>query len=211
MEHRLHNVVMARLDAIANAEKITRHELGHLSREALVYVTDTQDIDFINRLLGVLTPVNKRVAILYFSHFLPWEQEKDTDDKFQRFGKKMLGEKKLAKRKAAMNDWLADEANNIWSWAADNVSVDKVPDYKARVTSSIKAALAGNTDKGVEPVSPLELLVAIFDGGFKLDDMLTAAGAWADIRAKQEEEAMATMAKDVTPAETQEEVKGIAA
>ena len=48
--HRLHNTVYARLEAIAAAEKITRVELGALSRELLVYVPDTHDIDIVNRL-----------------------------------------------------------------------------------------------------------------------------------------------------------------
>ena len=111
--HRLHNVVMARFDAIAAAEKITRVELGLLSREILVYVPESQDIEFVNRLLGVLTPMNRRTAILYFGHFLPWEQEHDKEGNFNRFAKKMVGEKKLKKKADAIVTWLAKEENNI--------------------------------------------------------------------------------------------------
>lgn len=193
MEHRLHNVIMARLDAIANAEKITRHELANLSREFLVYVPDTQDVDLVNRLLGVLTPMNKATCILYFQHFLPWECENDKDGHFQRFGKKMLGEKKLAKRMTAIADWLAVEENNVWTWAKDNVDLTKKPDFKARVTSSIKKALEGDAEKEVAPLSALELLTAIFDGGFKLDDMLAASAVWSEARAAAETEALALM------------------
>lgn len=190
MEHRLHNVVMARLDAIANAEKITRAELGHLSREALTYVMDTQDIDFINRLMGVLTPMNKQTCILYFSHFLPWEHENDKDDVFQRFGKKMLGDKKLAKRVALIEAWLADETNNVWTWAKDNVDISKKPDFKARVTSSIKKALEGDEGKEVAPLTSMELLAAIFEGGF---DLMSAVEEYNVARVALEAHAQALM------------------
>ena len=207
MEHRLHNVVMARLDAIANAEKITRAELGHLSREALIYVMDTQDIDFINRLLGVLTKVNRKACIEYFTMFLPWEHENDKEGNFQRFGKKMLGEKKLAKRRAAMDAWLAVETNDLWVWVDLHLTVEtKKPDFKARVSSSIKKALEGDEEKDAPPLTALELLVAIFDGGFKLEDMLSASNVWADARAAAEKEALALMGENIP-----EENQGIAA
>ena len=62
-------VVYGRLEAIMAAEKITRVELGAMSRELLMYVPDTNDIDIVNRLLGVLTPMNRRTAILFFFKF----------------------------------------------------------------------------------------------------------------------------------------------
>lgn len=171
MEHRLHNVVYARLEAIAQAEKITRTELGHLSRELLIYTMDTQDIDIVNRLIGVLTPVNRKVAILYFQHFLPWVTEQDKDGTFNRFGKKMQGDKKIIKRQDAITAWLLDEANNIWTWADDNVEV-KQKDFKATIARAIKKALEGDDKSGTAPLSRDDIMAAIFDGGISIDDML---------------------------------------
>jgi hypothetical protein len=198
-DHRLHNVVMARFDAIANAEKITRAELAALSRELLIYVPDTQDIQFINRLMGVLTPVNRRVAILYFGHFLPWEKENDTDGTFLRFGKKMLGEKKLTKRMMAIADWLADENNTIWTWSDENVSIDKKKDFKSGVVRAIKNALAGDEKTDSPALDPMEVMAAIFEGGMTLDAMLVAVE-----RRQQEIAAVEAAANDVMANDMQE-------
>jgi hypothetical protein len=172
--HRLHNVVYARFEAVANAEKITRVELGHLSRELLIYVTDTQDIDIVNRLINVLTPVNRRVAILYFTHFLPWDKETEKDgETFVRFGKKHKGDKQIARKMSAIAEWLKDEANNIWSWSDENVEI-KAKDFKATVTKAIKKAIEGDEKSATPPLDPMELMAAIFDGGVTIDMMLAA-------------------------------------
>lgn len=187
-EHRLHNVVLARLEAIANAEKITRAELAALSRELLIYVPDTQDIGIVNRLLGVLTPVNKRTAILYFGHFLPWEKENDADGNFSRFGKKMLGEKKVKRKEQAIADWLTDEANTIWTWADENIQIDKKKDFKGGIVRAIKQALAGDEKTETPALDPMDVMAAIFEGGMTLDAMLAAVEKrQAEIAAAQAE------------------------
>ena len=172
--HRLHNTVYARLEAIAAAEKITRSELGNLSRELLVYVPDTQDIDIVNRLLGVLTPMNRKTAILFFTHFLPWQVENDADGTFNRFGKMLQGEKKIAKRMDAITEFLKDESNNIWTWADENVQIDKKKDFKGMIAKAIKKALEGDEKSDTPALSKDEVFAAIFDGGITLEDLLVA-------------------------------------
>lgn len=187
-EHRLHNVVLARLEAIASAEKITRAELAALSRELLIYVPDTQDIGIVNRLLGVLTPVNKRAAILYFGHFLPWEKENDADGNFARFGKKMLGEKKIKRKEQAIADWLGDESNTIWTWADDNIQMDKKKDFKGGIIRAVKQALAGDEKTDTPALDPMEVMQAIFEGGMTLEAMLAAVEKrQAEMAAAQEQ------------------------
>jgi hypothetical protein len=148
MSHPLHNTVYARLDAIANAEKITRAELAALSREALSYVMDTHDIDLVNRLIGVLTPVNRKVAILFFTHFLPWSVEKQ-DDKFSRFGKMSDKTKQVKKATESIADFLSDESNTIWTWADDHIEVEqKAIDLGGRLEKALDDAINGvDTDK----------------------------------------------------------------
>ena len=101
MTNNLKAVVYGRLEAIMAAEKITRVELGAMSRELLIYVPETHDIDIVNRLINALTPVNRRAAILFFKHFLPWDVENDADGVFAKFGKMHKGEKKVAKKHMA--------------------------------------------------------------------------------------------------------------
>lgn len=147
-EHRLHNVVYARLDAIAQAEKITRVELGHLSRELLTYVVDTHDISIVNRLIGVLTPMNRKTAILYFTHFLPWIVEKE-NDAFSRFGKMMDKPKQVKKRVELIAEFLLDENNNLWSWAEENIEIEqKQVNLGDRLEQALIQAMEGvDTDK----------------------------------------------------------------
>lgn len=169
--HRLHNIVYARLEAIAAAEKITRKELAELSRELLIYVVETQDIDIVNRLIQILTPMNKRAAILYFGHFLPWSKETDDDGVFTRFGKKMSGDKKVKRKLEEITAWLIDESNNIWVWSDANIEV-KQKDFKATVSRAIKRALEGDEKSNTPALTSAELMDAIFEGGVSIDDLL---------------------------------------
>ncbi|MAQ19377.1 MAG: hypothetical protein CMN30_31830 [Sandaracinus sp.] len=162
------------IDEIAAAEKITRKKLSILSRDILLYVMESHDIDSVNRLLGVLTPMNKRAAILYFGHFLPWTQEKDKQDVFQRFGKMVKGERKVKAKADAITEWLSDPENNIWLWVEDNVKVDKKKDFAAGVKRAIKQALEGDEKTESEPLTPSQILEAVFESGIGLEDMLLA-------------------------------------
>ena len=101
--------ILAHITAIAAAEKITRASLGEISRELIMYVPDTKDIDLVNRLLGVLTPMNRATAVLYFKHFLPWDWEKDAN----KFGSMMQGDKKLAKAECKFRFQLENETVDI--------------------------------------------------------------------------------------------------
>lgn len=178
-DHKLHNVLYARLDAIANAEKITRKELGAFSVEALTYVVESHDIDIINRLINILTPMNRKVAILYFGHFLPWEQEKDGDEVFQRFGKMMNKQKKVNRRLDLIKEWLSDEKNNIWTWADTNLDLYKVKNWAANITKAVEKALQGEeTDAGESPaIDVAHVIAAVMAGGVDIGDMLEACAS----------------------------------
>ena len=162
-EHRLHNVVYARLEAIIAAETITRKELGELSREALTYVVDTHDIDFINRLITGLKTANKKIATMYFTQFLPWEVKK-VDGKFSRFGKMFKKPKQLKKKVLAIGEWLAVEENNIWSWMEDNVEFEqKVINLNTKLDKALENAIYGaETDRTIgEPIPKDEILKTV--------------------------------------------------
>lgn len=188
--HRLHNVVYARLEAIAAAEKITRAELGELSRELLIYVMDTRDIDIVNRLLLVLTKINAKAATLYFKHFLPWTCEEDAEGNFTRFGKMSSGEKKVKRQAALIDEWLHDVNNNIWTWADANIEI-KEKDFKATVARAIKKALEGDAKSGTAALTREEIIAAIFDGGVTIDDMLFGIEAHEKALADEQEEPVA--------------------
>lgn len=172
-EHNLKAAVYAMIEEIAAAEKITRKVLGAISRDLLIYVPDSHDIDSVNRLLGVLTPMNKQAAIYYFGHFLPWEQEKDANDNFIRFGKMIQGDKKVNKKLAAITEWLSDQKNNIWVWSKANLEI-KPKNFGMLISKAIQKALKGDEESNSPPLSRDQILDAVFEGGIQIDDLLNA-------------------------------------
>lgn len=191
MSNDLKNTVYTRLEAILAAEKITREELGHMSRELLTYVPETDDIDIVNRLVAGLTTVNAKAAVLFFSHFLPWEQEKDNDGRHVRFGKRTQGEKKLARSVEAIKEFLSEPGNTIWTWADTNIEV-KAPDYAARVVNAINGAMKGNDKKGFEGLKPNEIVAAIFQSQLNMTDLM----AGLEVRQQQAREAFQVIEGD---------------
>lgn len=167
--------ILAHITAIAAAEKITRASLGEISRELLMYVPDTKDIDLVNRLLIVLTPMNKATAVLYFKHFLPWEFEEDN----AKFGSMMQGDKKIKRRIDMISEFLSDTDNNIWTWADVNVNIERIkPDLGLSITEAVNKALVGTkqtkTKEAAEPITKAEALAAFMDADINLDDVLAA-------------------------------------
>lgn len=174
MTNNLKAVVYGRLEAIAAAEKITRVELGAMSRELLMYVPDTHDIDIVNRLLGVLTPVNKRTAILFFKHFLPWDSENDADGVFSKFGKMHKGEKKVARKMQAITEFLADESNNIWVWSDENIEIEqKIVNMATELSEVIKKAVTGfeTKNKKAEPLTNQQIVDTLLTH-ISIDDVM---------------------------------------
>ena len=160
---------------IAAAEKITKVKLSILSRDILGYVMETDDIQSVNRLLEVLTPVNKRVAVLFFSHFLPWDAERTPEGAFVRFGKRSKGEKKLARSLKLIKEFLADVSNNIWTWADENVETDlKKKDFGGMIQRAVAKALEGDEKTDTPPLDREAILAAIFAGGVSIEDMMEA-------------------------------------
>lgn len=153
------NKINARIDAIANAEKVTKAELAALSREVLEYVTveASGDVGVINRLLNVLTPMNHKTACLFFVEFIPHTFEENNT-----FGAKFKGQKKVDAITEAVNNFLANEDNNIWTWAAANIKLEKKPkDYLNKLTKLVERALADDE----EGISMEDIMLAVFEGG----------------------------------------------
>tara|TARA_R110002050_G_scaffold291167_1_gene445414 strand:+ start:2601 stop:3173 length:573 start_codon:yes stop_codon:yes gene_type:complete len=175
MTHALHNTVYAALETIANSEKITRATLAEMSRDLLSYVPDTNDIDIVNRLIGVLTPMNRQVAILFFTEMLAWQVEKTKEGEFSRFGGAIKGEKSSKKKWDNAAEFLADPDNTIWTWANKNVDpIAKKKDFASMIAKAVENALKGHEKSDTDPLTPAAIVAAVFTGGVSLDDMLSA-------------------------------------
>lgn len=164
--------INTKIATIAGAEKITKKVLGELSREMLDYIVtdESWDSDAINRLLAVLTPMNKRIAIIYFSHFTPF-----IVDEHGVFGGMPKSKKDKAKRKLecskAVTEFLVNEDANIWSWAEEHVKIEaKDVDWAKRVTSAITSAMSD--DKG--GLGLPEVMGAVLAAGLSAADITAA-------------------------------------
>lgn len=176
------NTIIARIEAIANSEKITKVELSALSREMLEYlsVEDSNDIGMLNRLLNVLTPMNRKTAVLFFSAFVHFKVDDDGT-----FGKKLKAQKQIDSKKQKVVDFLADADNDIWTWAAQNVRVEKKPvDFAKKITGDVSKAL--NAEENALTVG--EVIAAVVAGGVSIEDMFQAIED-ATVEEEQEEAA----------------------
>ncbi len=151
------------LDAIRGSEQITKRELRDQSRVLLssLHGLDadpllTGDIQFINQLIGVLTPVNKKVAVLFFTHFAGFHM----DPALGTFTKKSA--KRYTEAKEAAAALLADPNQNIWTWADREVHVEAKPFTLTKVTTFIEGAL--KKAPGVN-LTQADILRAVFAGG----------------------------------------------
>ena len=174
----------AGLKKLKASEKITREVLRDMSRSLLgaLHGKDGMlygDIQYINSVLPVLTPVNKKVYVLFMKHFAGFH----FDDGLQVFTKK--SKKRADEAQQAAAAFLEDPNQNIWSWAERHVEVeskpftaDKVTEFIIRATKKLqgdqvavlRAVMAGGITPGalavilqemggidkVEPVKPAE-------------------------------------------------------
>ena len=130
--------INSKIAKVAKAERVTKVVLGELSREILdyIYVQGTEDISPINRLLAVLTPMNKATAVLFFKNFVSWK----FDDVAAVFTKK--NKRKFDECNINVELFLVNPDNNIWTWAANNVVIEpKEVDYTKLLTKNIGDAL----------------------------------------------------------------------
>lgn len=160
-----------KIEELGKSERITKALLSELSREVLTVVLidegkdtgkGTEDSRTINELINVLTPVNKRAAIVFFKHFVPFTRVTDENGEFVSFGKK---DKKTWEEKIELvKESLADPHFNLWTWADRNIEVEpKAYDVK-KVTKAIETAL--------KKANKADVIRAIMAGGLEIADIL---------------------------------------
>ena len=126
----------AALVQLKDAEKITRVVLRDLSRYLLAALHGEDgllygDIQYVNQVLPVLTPVNKKVFVLFMKHFTGFHY----DDGLGVFTKKSKKRAEEAQQNAIA--FLQDPNQNIWTWADRNVEVEAKPFTADKVTEFI--------------------------------------------------------------------------
>lgn len=143
-----------KINKLQTREKVTKVLLGELSREVLEYVYATSDIACANRLISVLTPINKKVAAKFFSTFLGWGFDKESNI----FGSKQ--HKAVFTKKSYLTETLlADVNENIWTWADRELEEPalKAKNYGTKISVLVSKALADEK----EGINLQEVLYAI--------------------------------------------------
>lgn len=151
------------IDALAQSETVTKRELRALSRNVLEATHETGDIQFANKLVAILTPVNKRVCVLFFKAFLGFIW----DDKLMMFTKK--SKKKYEAAFAAYVEFMADPNNNIWTWAERNIEIEPKAFDVSKVTDYVKNTLVKAAEAGV---SQADVMRAIIKAGITADTII---------------------------------------
>lgn len=184
------------INEIAAAEKITRAKLAILSRDLLTYVMDTKDVDALNRLCQVLTPMNRKLAFLYFAEFLPWKVEEDEKGDPTRFGKMIEGKKKIDRINERRANWLADENNNIWLWGKENTDLKKKKNFVGMIEKAIEKALKGDEETDTPALTQAEVVATVIKAGVDIDTLLEGV----EVKMKEQEEAEQLMAEPIAQA-----------
>ena len=142
------------LEALGNAEKITKETLRSLSREMLDAVHIGGDIQPVNRLLDVLTPMNRKTCVLFFQHFSGhFYSEKD-----QKFGKR--DKAGYAAKYVLAEEFLDDPLNNVWSWAERNIEMEAKPFTLLKVSKQVESLLKKADKAGFSQADTFKAMVA---------------------------------------------------
>lgn len=125
----------AAIAELQQAEKVTKKTLSALSRILLEQIAFDGDIQPVNRLLEVLTPMNRKTCVLFFQHFTAHHYTEKTET----FGKRNKG---VVEAKAKLSsDFLEDPHNNILTRAEKHIQMEAKPFDLGKVTKFIESAL----------------------------------------------------------------------
>jgi len=157
------------LAELGKAEKVTKAILSPLSRQLLEICHDDThpDVQPINRLLDVLTPVNRRAVAEFYKEF--------SGHIYSQEGRCFKGRDKLRyaqKQKKAL-EFLNDPLNNIWTWADRHLEIEAKPFQIEKVTQYITNALKKAKEANI---SQKDFIQAIIAGGIETDVLLDVLG-----------------------------------
>ena len=151
----------ANVQKLAASEKITKELLRSMSRDVLEAHHATGDVAYINGIITVLSPLNKKVCILFFKEFSGHTCNEGV------FGKK--DKKKYEEARKASFDWLEDPTFNVFSWAERNVEVERKPFTLGKLQQQM-----GSLVKKAEEnkISHADIIRAMFANGIEIGEFM---------------------------------------
>lgn len=156
------------LKALKRSEFVTKEELKGLSRSLLGALHNGPegllgDIGYINRLMGVLTPINKQACREYFKHFTGFVFSEETFTFVKKHAKMYDATKILA------NEFLAEPHNNLWTWAERNIEVSK-KEFDINQAGEFFKKFVKKAEKN--GLSQMDVVKNILGAGVQLDTIL---------------------------------------
>ena len=106
---------------LGKAEGLVRQQVNVLSRSVLEAIHATEQIGYVNQMLAVLTPVNRKAAVVFFKHFTGFHYDEAT----KMFTKK--SKKRYDKAHAYALTFLEDPLNNMFTWCERHIEVEQKP------------------------------------------------------------------------------------
>lgn len=155
----------ARIAAIGNGEQGFKAEMGLASRELLMYVNETGDIDSVNRLLNVLSPANFERTKSYFMAFLPYTWEIGG-----RFGSKSKNKDIVSKKEKTCDEFLKNKDNNIWTWL--EAKKERAPPAPRNYAKAIEDLVRRSLKDKKHAINAGEVIKAIMHAGITASDIM---------------------------------------
>ena len=167
------------LSEVKKSEDVVKRELRTLSRTVLEAHHATENVHYINQLLGVLSPVNRRSCVEYFREFSGFKY----DDTVKLFSKK--DKKHYDDKHADAMEFLSDPLNNIWSWSDRHLKVEK----KDPTIEGFTKYITNFVNKTQGKISHTDILKAVFKAGMKPEEIVEALAIFEeDVEIITEEE-----------------------
>ena len=153
----------ANVEKLAASEKISKDLLRSLSREVLEAHHATGDVAYINGIIAMLSPMNRKVCVLFFKEFSGHLFFEDT----KSFGKKDKKRYDDARKKSF--DQLEDPLFNVFSWADRNVEVERKPFTLGKLQQQM-----GSLVKKAEEnkISHADIIRAMFANGIEIGEFM---------------------------------------
>ena len=144
------------IDKIASSEAVSKRELRDVSRTVLEAWHSTGNVVYANRLLKILSPMNKKTAVVFFKHFSGFH----FDDVLGEFDHK--SKKRYEQAHKECMTFLENPNNNIWSWADRHIELQQKPFDISSVEKYMSKAVKQAAGVGLTQV---DLLKAVFKAG----------------------------------------------
>lgn len=150
---------------LAASEKVTKEDLKNLSRSVLEAWHATGQVVYANKLLMVLSPMNKKVAVVFFKRLSGYSYD-ETQGMFTKKSKKRYED-----AHAECVEFLADPHNNIWTWAERHIEVTPKAFELDAITKYFNGAFKKAQGAGL---SQSDVLRAVFKAGVEPGALVAA-------------------------------------